>query len=400
MKDFEHLFLNNHQGHQFSHDKDTSLNNTSLWNEMGDLLSNMELPSQAIIDNFMKVNPDGIASEDDGVALDMMNRNEMMNNYNDKDFAGDVSSQNQQAYQTKMNAIKFNQMAEGPQRETGNYHEEMQTQMEPSLLGLNDDSMGLMSYPPSLVQQLSPHQSEFCLSSPQNSMMHLFHGHNGHSQNQPPTPTQMHPSIPHGQNMDSAHQNLLNQGVSLNAALHHNINMDFTQPQMMKAVRSNAWKSMNYNHTSAYNPADYQQMPTDPYSLAYQNYYYSPYFAAGSGAHLPYYPEGLEVMENPHHNSFDSIKVKRHKNVGRACIHCKKAHLACDEARPCKRCVHLGKSNCIDVEHKRRGRPKSVQTKAKAAAAAAAAAQSSSGAPVPQSTSMNVPMQTAPNPMM
>ncbi|KAJ9082533.1 hypothetical protein DSO57_1016505 [Entomophthora muscae] len=61
----------------------------------------------------------------------------------------------------------------------------------------------------------------------------------------------------------------------------------------------------------------------------------------------------------PHHNSFDPIKVKRHKNVGRACTHCKKAHLACDESRPCKRCTHLGKSNCIDVEHKRRGRPKS-----------------------------------------
>lgn len=61
----------------------------------------------------------------------------------------------------------------------------------------------------------------------------------------------------------------------------------------------------------------------------------------------------------PTHNSFDPIKVKRHKNVGRACTHCKKAHLACDESRPCKRCTHLGKTNCIDVEHKRRGRPKS-----------------------------------------
>lgn len=50
---------------------------------------------------------------------------------------------------------------------------------------------------------------------------------------------------------------------------------------------------------------------------------------------------------------------KKHKHVGRACIHCKKAHLACDNARPCKRCVHLGKHDCVDVEHKRRGRPRS-----------------------------------------
>ncbi|KAI9297661.1 hypothetical protein K502DRAFT_363068 [Neoconidiobolus thromboides FSU 785] len=69
--------------------------------------------------------------------------------------------------------------------------------------------------------------------------------------------------------------------------------------------------------------------------------------------------EDSYVSTNPHHNSFETVKVKRHKNVGRACTHCKKAHLACDESRPCKRCTHLGKQNCVDVEHKRRGRPKS-----------------------------------------
>ncbi|KAI8915633.1 hypothetical protein EDD86DRAFT_272574 [Gorgonomyces haynaldii] len=58
--------------------------------------------------------------------------------------------------------------------------------------------------------------------------------------------------------------------------------------------------------------------------------------------------------------------MKRQKHVGKACVHCKKAHLACDNARPCKRCVHLGKSDCVDVEHKRRGRPRATHTKKQA----------------------------------
>ncbi|KAJ3121239.1 hypothetical protein HK098_003831 [Nowakowskiella sp. JEL0407] len=46
-------------------------------------------------------------------------------------------------------------------------------------------------------------------------------------------------------------------------------------------------------------------------------------------------------------------------NVARACSNCKKAHLGCDESRPCGRCVGLGKQDtCIDVEGKKRGRPK------------------------------------------
>lgn len=51
---------------------------------------------------------------------------------------------------------------------------------------------------------------------------------------------------------------------------------------------------------------------------------------------------------------------KPKKPVFKACVNCKKAHLACDTSRPCKRCVHLGKTaTCVDVEHKKRGRPKS-----------------------------------------
>ena len=77
----------------------------------------------------------------------------------------------------------------------------------------------------------------------------------------------------------------------------------------------------------------------------------------------------LDSCSNSHSHSIVSrskstkIPGKRQKHVRKACIHCKKAHLACDEARPCKRCVHLGKTDCIDVEHKRRGRPRSSPEK-------------------------------------
>ncbi|KAL0077098.1 Zn(2)-C6 fungal-specific transcription factor [Phycomyces blakesleeanus] len=46
-------------------------------------------------------------------------------------------------------------------------------------------------------------------------------------------------------------------------------------------------------------------------------------------------------------------------HVSRACVNCRKAHLACDNKRPCHRCQSIGKEqSCIDVDHKKRGRPK------------------------------------------
>ncbi|KAI8137493.1 hypothetical protein BJV82DRAFT_635125 [Fennellomyces sp. T-0311] len=46
-------------------------------------------------------------------------------------------------------------------------------------------------------------------------------------------------------------------------------------------------------------------------------------------------------------------------HVPSACVNCKKAHLACDVSRPCKRCVSLGKTDtCQDIKHKKRGRPR------------------------------------------
>ncbi|ORY94571.1 hypothetical protein BCR43DRAFT_494236 [Syncephalastrum racemosum] len=52
-------------------------------------------------------------------------------------------------------------------------------------------------------------------------------------------------------------------------------------------------------------------------------------------------------------------KRSNKSHVPTACINCKKAHLACDLSRPCKRCVSLGKiDTCYDIQHKKRGRPK------------------------------------------
>ncbi|KAK2744831.1 hypothetical protein FQN57_004155 [Myotisia sp. PD_48] len=49
-------------------------------------------------------------------------------------------------------------------------------------------------------------------------------------------------------------------------------------------------------------------------------------------------------------------RAKAH--VASACVNCKRKHLGCDSARPCRRCVVAGKEeSCVDVTHKRRGRP-------------------------------------------
>lgn len=49
---------------------------------------------------------------------------------------------------------------------------------------------------------------------------------------------------------------------------------------------------------------------------------------------------------------------KKGRNVDKACNHCKRSHLRCDNVRPCRRCVATGKTGCQDVKHKPRGRPR------------------------------------------
>ncbi|ORX58987.1 hypothetical protein DM01DRAFT_301594 [Hesseltinella vesiculosa] len=53
-----------------------------------------------------------------------------------------------------------------------------------------------------------------------------------------------------------------------------------------------------------------------------------------------------------------SMAIKKGRNVDKACNHCKRSHLRCDDMRPCRRCIATGKTGCKDVQHKPRGRPK------------------------------------------
>ncbi|GAN06154.1 hypothetical protein MAM1_0113c05632 [Mucor ambiguus] len=72
-------------------------------------------------------------------------------------------------------------------------------------------------------------------------------------------------------------------------------------------------------------------------------------------------------MSSQQHDTTAPITKKKPTkttHVPTACINCKKAHLACDLSRPCKRCSTLGKSDsCIDIKHKKRGRPKLTSVK-------------------------------------
>jgi hypothetical protein len=46
----------------------------------------------------------------------------------------------------------------------------------------------------------------------------------------------------------------------------------------------------------------------------------------------------------------DSSQTKKRKKVQKACIPCRKAHVSCDEGRPCSRCVKKGISEkCVDA---------------------------------------------------
>ncbi|RUS14461.1 hypothetical protein BC937DRAFT_93784 [Endogone sp. FLAS-F59071] len=71
----------------------------------------------------------------------------------------------------------------------------------------------------------------------------------------------------------------------------------------------------------------------------------------------------VEQSDNSDNDDFSTLSTPTKRanktHVPSACVNCKRAHLACDVSRPCKRCVSLGKTDsCIDIQHKKRGRPK------------------------------------------
>ncbi|KAI9024296.1 hypothetical protein CLU79DRAFT_746487 [Phycomyces nitens] len=79
-------------------------------------------------------------------------------------------------------------------------------------------------------------------------------------------------------------------------------------------------------------------------------------FEAATNPETPHTPHSHEDLPKS-----PTMPTKRgyKSHVPSACINCKKAHLACDVSRPCKRCVSLNKTDtCQDIKHKKRGRPK------------------------------------------
>ncbi|KAK2871582.1 hypothetical protein FQN49_003031 [Arthroderma sp. PD_2] len=68
---------------------------------------------------------------------------------------------------------------------------------------------------------------------------------------------------------------------------------------------------------------------------------------------------GAPATISPRTTTLPPRSTRRAKaHVASACVNCKRKHLGCDSARPCRRCVVAGKEeSCVDVTHKRRGRP-------------------------------------------
>ncbi|KAJ6092497.1 hypothetical protein N7486_007786 [Penicillium sp. IBT 16267x] len=79
------------------------------------------------------------------------------------------------------------------------------------------------------------------------------------------------------------------------------------------------------------------------------------------GVLAPQYPlSGLEpsLSGQPSRTLAPKSTRRTKAHVASACVNCKKKHLGCDPARPCRRCVLAGKAaSCVDVTHKKRGRP-------------------------------------------
>ncbi|KAK3487766.1 uncharacterized protein B0T23DRAFT_213901 [Neurospora hispaniola] len=82
-----------------------------------------------------------------------------------------------------------------------------------------------------------------------------------------------------------------------------------------------------------------------------------------AGGSLPGPLPHSTALYHPGHDSHPQTSPKPQRktkgHVASACVPCKRAHLRCDARRPCSRCSSSGKDDaCIDVQHKKRGRPR------------------------------------------
>ncbi|KAJ5159449.1 uncharacterized protein N7482_006453 [Penicillium canariense] len=84
----------------------------------------------------------------------------------------------------------------------------------------------------------------------------------------------------------------------------------------------------------------------------------SPRPVLGAPPYLPLSTVDPSIAGPPTRSLAQKSTRRTKAHVASACVNCKKKHLGCDPARPCRRCVLAGKaSSCVDVTHKKRGRP-------------------------------------------
>lgn len=89
---------------------------------------------------------------------------------------------------------------------------------------------------------------------------------------------------------------------------------------------------------------DLSQVPEPPPRLPYEQ---GPVYSGSPG--LPGAPYPLPALDTTPTaaRSLAQKSTRRTKaHVASACVNCKKKHLGCDSARPCRRCVLAGKAVC------------------------------------------------------
>ncbi|GAN06771.1 hypothetical protein MAM1_0135d06261 [Mucor ambiguus] len=131
--------------------------------------------------------------------------------------------------------------------------------------------------------------------------------------------------------------------------------------RMSVAQRKRSMNNIKLEHVSKQNNSKQNNSKQKKVSLSTSSDSLSYYLARQQLSDADEYEE--EGDEEPNSTSNISstttrVACKKGRNVDKACNHCKRSHLRCDNVRPCRRCVATGKLGCQDVKHKPRGRPR------------------------------------------
>ncbi|KAI8822051.1 uncharacterized protein EV422DRAFT_414883 [Fimicolochytrium jonesii] len=104
-------------------------------------------------------------------------------------------------------------------------------------------------------------------------------------------------------------------------------------------------------------------------SIAPQEIFWSEDMSTMPAITIPKDPQPMPIVQQAPPPVAPVVKNTRaNPYVHKACVHCKASHVACNNARPCQRCVRSGKADtCVDSERKKRGRPGSSATSSCAA---------------------------------